>query len=382
MFTVKAAAIDLPTGGHFMTLSETQQFIGDQIPVRYFNGSDYVDAVATYAGQKQNPSGFTEYSDSPVGFVSSAPIWLMYTCSLPGANSNNDYIEFHLEPSYSIFDTEYIYTCYAFSSASQISTVFTSPNSDWYIGGVITHFANSSASTNSSSKAWLRGSSNSSGSDQYCSYIPIVHSSATKFSAYSIDCEFQGNSSYRGNGYYTLYVMAPYVSGDATGASGTFAPDQSGSGNINVNVDVDMDETNGLLDDIKQGIAGIGNTILGLFVPDDEFMEAWVDDMQDLLSDHLGGLYEAVASLEDFWQQFENVQAKSAIHIGECRLPLAGSELVLGNWDVPLKPSGIPQVLYTSLALIIDFLAVMAFLRMCRNKLEIFLNPNSEVIKE
>lgn len=384
MSPVKAAAIDLPSGGHFLTPAETRTFLGDSMTVTYWNGSEYVDATASYDSVKSNPNGFVEVSESPVGFVSSSDVlWLQYTCTLTGYNNNNNYIAFRCHPSYSLYDTEYIYTCYAFSSASQISSTYTSPSSDWYIGGSNIHFENSSlSSANSGYHAYLRGNSSGSGILQYCSYIPIVHTSASAFSGYSIQATFQGNTGYRGNPYFTFFVMCPYVSGDAYGNSGTFAPDQNGSGNINVNVDVDMDETNGLLDDIKQGIAGIGNTILGLFVPDDEFMENWIDDMQDLLHDHLGGLYEAVAALEDFWEQFENVQAKSTIHIGECRLPLAGSELVLGNWDVPLKPTGIPQVLYTSLALIIDFLAVMSFLRMCRNKLEIILNPNSEVVKE
>ena len=92
-------------------------------------------------------------------------------------------------------------------------------------------------------------------------------------------------------------------------------------------------------------------------------------------------MYEAVATLDDFWDQFQNIQAKQEIYIPACHIPLVGTDFVLGDWHVPLKPTGIPQILYTSLALIVDFLAIMSFLKMCRNKLEIFLNPDSEVVE-
>ena len=386
MSPVKASAITLPSDGHFMTTSETLSFIGNSLEVTYYDGTDYQTTTALY--QTSFSSALTETSESPVGFVSSSGVpWLVYSFNPTRINTSPNYITVRLQPTYSIFDTNYLYTAVALSAGSNSpASTYTSPSCDWYIGGSVNHFENSSDSTSNSGRlAYLWMSGNPQLNQFYYNgcftYVPIVHSSASTFSAYCMSCDFNGNSYGQTLVYYFL-VMCPYVSGSASGGSGTFAPDSGGSGNINVNVDVDMDETNSLLDDIKQGIAGIGQTILGLFVPDDEFMENWIDDMQDLLHDHLGGMYEAVVELQSFWVQFENVQAKSSIHIGECRLPLAGSELVLGNWDVPLKPNGMPQVLYTSLALIIDFLAVMAFLRMCRNKLEIILNPNSEVVKE
>lgn len=178
-------------------------------------------------------------------------------------------------------------------------------------------------------------------------------------------------------------VICPYVDGDLFNEPAvTTVP--SGTGDINVNVD--MSETNGLLDRILASIQGIAQSILdgikGLFIPGDDFMDTFKVDMQTLLQEHLGGLYEAEQLMADSFEQLPNVVAKSEIYIPPLTLNLAGTPFKLGDWHVPLKVSGMPSVLYDGIAFIIDFLCLAAFLRMCRNKLEIFLNPDSEVIKE
>lgn len=238
--------------------------------VTYWNGTEYVDSVATYDSVK---SGFVaEVSESPVGFVrSTGVLWLQYTCTLTGYNNNNNYIAFRCYPSYSLYDTEYIYTCYAFSSASSISSTYTSPSSDWYMGGTNIHFENSALSAeNSGIHAYLRGDSSGSGNQQFCSYIPIVHTSASAFSGYSIQATFQGNTGYRGYPYFTFFVMCPYVSGDAYGNSGTFSP---GSGGSDININIDMSETNSLLEDILSGVAPIAD-LVGVLTDDVEIPEA------------------------------------------------------------------------------------------------------------
>lgn len=179
-------------------------------------------------------------------------------------------------------------------------------------------------------------------------------------------------------------IICPYVEGDMANApvSSTTAP--SGTGDINVNVD--LSETNGFLDRILAAIQGIAQSILdgikGLFIPDDDFMDTFKADMQTLLQEHLGGLYEAEQLMADSFEQLPNVIAKSEIYIPAITLNLAGTPFKLGDWHVPLKVAGMPALLYEGIAFIIDFLCLAAFLRMCRNKLEIFLNPDSEVIKE
>lgn len=263
----RVKAIELPSGGHFLTPEETRIFLGDSMTVTYWNGTEYVDAVATYDSVRSN--GFiAEVSESPVGFVRSAGVlWLQYTCTLTGYNNNNNYIAFRCYPSYSLYDTEYIYTCYAFTSASQISSTYTSPSSDWYIGGTNIHFENNALSAaNSGYHSYLRGDSTT-GNLQYCSYIPIVHTSASAFSGYSIQATFQGNTGYRGYPYFTFFVMCPYVSGDAYGNSGTFDTNSGGGGSV------DLSETNSLLGDILNGVAPIAD-LVGVLTDDVEIAEA------------------------------------------------------------------------------------------------------------
>lgn len=186
-------------------------------------------------------------------------------------------------------------------------------------------------------------------------------------------------------GYLGVYLLCPLVNdaavtgtGVITGTTDTTAP-SGGS-------DVDLTETNGLIGRVIQAVQSLGQSILdglkGLFIPDDDFMDQFSEDMDELAHDHLGGLYEAEQILVDMFGDFDQVTAKNEIYIPVAHIPLAGADLVLGDWHVPLKVSGLPAILYEGIAFIIDFLALMAFLSMCRRKLEVFLVPESEAIKE
>lgn len=194
-----------------------------------------------------------------------------------------------------------------------------------------------------------------------------------------------------GLGRFYFFVATPYsygnVSHDSPSITTTITSVTSPPVvTTNINIDVDMSETNGLLDQIKQGISGLAQSILdglkGLFVPSDNFLEAFKSDMDNLLASHLGGLYQASTLMVDMFGDFDDVVGKNDIYIPPVDIPLAGSTLTLGDWHVPLKVDGIPSILYEGLAFIIDFLALMSFLRMCSNKLDIFLNPDSEVVRE
>ena len=371
------AADSVPSGGHYLTVQETRQFIGDRIPFTYFNGSQYVDSEAVYQGSVTSGA---ETSEAPAGFVSGAT-YLKYSVSAPGVNTSASYITFHMQPSYSIYDTEWLYTCFALVKLTAVdvsSSAYQSPNSDWYIAGSQMNFANrNETSSGSGAYAYMTFESG-----LKALYIPIVHRSQSTFSAYSIDADFNGVGAAASN----FYVMCPYVSGDAFGQSGTFASG-SGSGVVTGTTSgsgggsVDLNETNGLLGRIEIILSGIVDGIKGLFIPDDEFLSEWVDDMKQLLQDHLGGLYEAVTLSVTFMHQFETVQEKQSIYVPAASIPLSGTTFTIGPYTVPLKVDGLPSALYDGIAYIIDFIAIVLFLRMCRNKLEIFLNPDSEVVE-
>lgn len=362
-----------------MTASETRSFIGDTIDITYFNGSSYVDSVASY---DTTVSFTTEYSTNPVDYVvSSGNLWLRYSFTHSDINSNVNYITFSARPRYSIYDTEYLYTAFACRANSSISiAAYQAPQSNWYIGGSGLHFENQNAFSSSSSGIYA--SIGYTGLTGFAPYVPIMHSQSSTFSAYSIDATFYGPIS-GSVGYF--FVMCPYVSSGTSGASGTFSSASSGSSTTIAGSGTDLTETNGLIGRvitaIGSAVSSVIDGIAGLFVPDDEFLEDWVDGMKTLLSDHLGGLYQAIDLLTDFYDVYQGVTVKQSIHVDTVSIPLAGTSFTLGGWDMPLKVTGLPAVLYDGIAYIVDFLAVMMFLKMCRNKLEIILNPDSEVVQ-
>lgn len=201
--------------------------------------------------------------------------------------------------------------------------------------------------------------------------------------------QFQSIDNYNSAGNTDLYfiIICPYI-GSSMSAQPPFTTTtaETTTGiNVNVDVNVDMSETNGLLDQIKQGISGIAQSILdglkNLFIPDGAFLQQFSADMDNLAKGHLGGLYQAEALLVDMFEGFGAVTAKEEIYIPPVSIPLAGENLILGDWHIPLKVAGLPLILYEGIAFIVDFLAIMAFLAMCRNKVEVFLVPESEEIR-
>ena len=359
-----------------MTTQQALDIFGSSISCQYFDGSDYVDGTFLYDSSYQ----MTSYnSRSVTDYIAARPYFLRYVATLNNVSTDRSYITVDVRPSYSIFDTSQLHTCIALSSGNVLpGGSFQSPTWDWFWGGSSVHLENNvlQQGTNGYRATLYIANAN-------CTYVPCDFSSQSATSGYSVRACFYGNTGISTTQYY-LYIGVPYVDADASGMNGTSTSVSGGSGGgsteINVNVDVDMDETNGLLGDIADLLGGIVDGIKNLFIPDDEALEEFSDDLSDLLEDHLGGIYEAVDLIAGIWDQFENVSASSSIYIPPCNVPLAGSTLTLGDWTVPLKVDGMPQILYSSLAWIIDFIATASFLNMCRKKLEIFLNPDSEVV--
>lgn len=242
------SADTLPTGGRFLTVNETREFIGSSFDVTYYNGTNYVTTTASY---NSSVSFYSETSENPSGFFSGTT-WLQYRITANNINSSPAYVTVHCEPSYSLFDTEYIYTCFALSRVTNqgiSSAAYQSPNSDWYIAGSNINFANrNESSAGSGTYAYITLS------NIQCSYVPIVHRSQSTFSAYSIDAEFSGGFS----SLLSFYVMCPYVSDNASGASGTFDTSAATTGTNSGGVSVD-------LSGVESQLAGVGDDV-GLIV--------------------------------------------------------------------------------------------------------------------
>ena len=345
-----------------MTVAETRQFIGDHINFTYYNGSQYVDAVATYNTSVQCTA---ETSENPAGFPVGAT-FLQYNFQASGINSSPNYITFRITPSYSIFDTEYLYTCFAvtkYTAQNVSSSAYQSPNSDWFIGGSNINFANrNETASNSGSYSYLSFTS------LQALYVPIVHRQQNTFSAYAVDFEASGGVA--SLGYF--YVMCPYVSGAAFGQSGTFAStfgsgggtSVSGTGtDINVNVDVDMSETNSLLDIIKNGIVGLADTLVHVFVPTQTQIQDFHDDLIDILDDTFGGQSETADALDAVKAAISNSEPVDTLYFPAISI----SGFTIPQQSVNLVP--LPNLLpYIKLGF--DFLATILFVNVIRLKID------------
>lgn len=356
--SIKVGAETVPSGGHYLTVQETRDIIGSTIPFSYYNGSTYVESTASYGGY------FTcseEISENPCGFVAGST-FLYYTCP-NNANNNVQHITFHMEPTYSIFDTEYIYTAFGLYGPIDISSSYQSPSSDWYISGSNVHFENSNETFSDSGRlARIRFSGN------YATYIPIVHRSQSTFSAYSIDADFCGNA-----GWSPMYfvVMCPYVSGEAFGQSGTFASSSApvtGTtpvyGSVMIpDINIDMDETNSILSNILEGIGNIGSVIVSIFSPSEQQVIDFHDNLIDLLDDTFGGQAETADALDD---------VKAAISDSEPVDTLYFPAISVMGFSIPEQSVNLvplPELLpYIKLGF--DFLATILFINVIRLKID------------
>lgn len=136
-----------------------------------------------------------------------------------------------------------------------------------------------------------------------------------------------------------LWVIAPYKYGNlsvsttdtTTTTTGTTSP----SSDINVTVNVDNTETNSILSDIWDSITGLVSGIAHLFIPDDDYIENWLEDMGDVISDaftdkvNLDVLKDLLIDIGTYGNT-SSIQFP-AITIGESTIPARA---------VQLKPSG------------------------------------------
>lgn len=372
------------SGGKFLTPQETLSAYGQTITGRYYNGSEYVDINFLYDTVSSIGTVFADSEYKP-DIVSTGNQGLLYYATATNVSTNPQFIQFDLHPQFSLLNTSQIHACIALSGGGGVSnSVYSPPRWEWNINGLSTVFQSRGGAGVNYPQYWpsfyLSGSSSGG-----LSYVSADYTSNSPISGYSIRASFYGNAQSSQQGYvYTLFVGCPYVSSDASGQSGTLAPVTGTTVSTSSSVDIDLTETNSLLGSIRQGIENLANSILNglknLFIPSETFMTDWKDDMSDELEDHLGGIYEATDILHDWAAQFRNVQASSEIYVPAVTVPLAGVSWTVGDWHVPLKPSGMPALVYEAFALIVDFLALAAFLNMCHKKLEVVLVPESEKV--
>ena len=376
-----------------MTQSETETVFGSTIPVTYLDVHGVSHSTTATALPSTYQIGIANQYTDNTGYMISGRDFLCYQFQADTLNAEPRQITIDISCQYSIFDTEFIYTAAAMPCATQTNiSAYNSPSWSWIFAGNNLVFSPSDiANNNVLPQVYF---------SDWCDFVMAYMDSQASTSGYSLRITFDHASFSNGN-YVRFYIGLPYISQGASGNNGTSGLTTTGSETttteININVDVDLSTTNTLLGGVIAAIQNVASAILNglanLFIPTQEQLEDWKDDMQQLLADHLGGLYEAVDYITDFLQNLTTAEAATYIHINQMTIPIkyirVGSSpltldtynFVLGPYDVNLKYDDL-HLIYDGLALIVDFLATWYFLNMCRNKLEIILNPDSEKIEE
>lgn len=370
-----------------MTPAQLREIVGDTIPAKIYDGSGYTDVNFQYAFT----STVQRADDADLGLTVGQTV-VCWDCTVSGfiPSTDRQFVTVDLQPLYSFFDTQSVDMVCGLSAANDVSaSVYSSPQWFWYQSGYGDRDFYNTFSNSSGLRSCVVVQHNNVGIPMGCTAVRASMSSQSTFSAYSKRVCFYGNSNYsvQGSRGYLFFLSLPTVSDNSTFSSGTFVTTQSGGsgGDVNVTVDVDMTETNGLLGSLLDVLEGIVDGIAGLFVPSEQALEDFKDDMQDLLSEHLGGLYEAQDALLEYADSIVDADttATSTIVFPAVSVPVGGNNVfVFGGYNVDVKPFADDfDVIYDALALLVDVIATTAFVQMCRRKLEVFLHPEGEVIE-
>lgn len=128
----------------------------------------------------------------------------------------------------------------------------------------------------------------------------------------------------------------------------------------------------GWISDLKETITAkleaIVDDIKGLFIPDEQFVSAWRSDMESLLADHLGVVYDVADFFIEFIQKIFNLLSHSSdfelnFVLPKLEFEIGGETYVIWNdtaVDMSFLNSGIFKVMYTMYKVILYM--ILAFL--------------------
>lgn len=146
---------------------------------------------------------------------------------------------------------------------------------------------------------------------------------------------------------------------------------------------VDLSETNSLISKIKEGIQNVIDAIVALpakiwdtistglyqlFVPSEEALTAFKDDMLLVLSEHFGAVYESVEIIAEYFANMNVESVQEYITFPEIILNL-GAPFTIGGWQVKVVPDGF-DVLFDALKWAIDAICTIAFINTMRERFD------------
>lgn len=182
---------------------------------------------------------------------------------------------------------------------------------------------------------------------------------------------------YYGDIYFCIWL--PYVGGSMTDrppqTTTTTATSSGGAVttgdinvDVNVDVDVDMEETNGLLSDLIDTVIDVGVSIVSgvgdLFLPDDDYIENWVDDMSELVVDAFSdNVHED--TLKDILLDIGTYGATDSIRFPAVTV---GDTTIIPSTSVSLVPFGRDIMVHVETA--INLVCTMWVLNMVMNRIK------------
>lgn len=346
---------------------------GESLTVKYFNGSDYVETTADYAlngvifpSSKNSNSYYSDLYDR---------VWLKYNMNLSGGNPNGnpDYITVDLSPIATIIDSSVFQCCIASNNgiSGSLSSVYSS--SRWYykLDGVEkTQYSTStvSSSYHDSIKCYI----SSQNYERYCTPVYINESGSSDFSLVT------GRACFYGAVGGAIFISCPVVSAEAVVESGDTSGEHGGSDSGG---GTDLTETNGLIGNVVGWlqslvgfVQGIPEAIAGIFIPSDDALSDFSDNMSDLFDDHFGALSDARDIIDGYVDTFSFSNPQTYISIPTFSVPLGSDqEFSFGGYNVNVNPTTYNSnfsVLMDALKLIIDIVSTILVVNGLRNRFE------------
>lgn len=362
---------DIPAGGKYLTSSEALEVFSRDITYKVWTGSEYVTRTSTYSGTKTGVKVYGYLSDQnntaseiTTDFTNPNTLFLQFPLALSDLRNNDNYPALIIDIPFTLTNTDYFYTSCCLLSDT-ITATGQKPVWNWNVSGSSVDFSSRFSSLN----AYADYVKVSGGSPN--AFIPVAYTSQT-FSDYSsIQIIFpRGSASATRN----FYIACPYVSasGGVTAETQTTAPVTTSvpTTGTDINVNVDMSETNSILDRIRVSIGGLIDGIQGLFVPSEEDVILWKNDIADILDDTFGGIPQLEGDLKNTITQLISTQANSTIQIPDINIPYVGTLITARS--VALKPSGF-DVLFDAIRLGADIVVTVWVFNMVQDKIKALL---------
>ncbi len=156
--------------------------------------------------------------------------------------------------------------------------------------------------------------------------------------------------------------------------------DNMGSGCDHSQIEALLDECSKKLDDslswlekiwnaIKDIPGSISSALADSFTPSDGKVDEALDKAEDLMQEHLGGVYQAGEAVGSIFSALTVQDTQNTVTFPAVSLNLAGVPFAFGGWEVDVVPDQL-EFLADTCKLAIDIICTLAFANAMKNRIE------------